>query len=162
MRIFSGWRLKVACRACANRSSQSPRWHTFEATHADFLPYASARLRGMIKKNRGNQSKQVQCQLLRQANHSLAESRHVIHDVCLMYTALKRAPGFPIHVGNRTRYRRMHAVLLLFWQSPNVCIQTFGMWGMYNLAKAYRSINKNAVGMPINPRPPKIHKAQYD
>ena len=31
-------------------------------------------------------------------------------------------------------------VLLLFRPSPNVGIQNFGMWGMCNLAKAYRSI----------------------
>ena len=34
----------------------------------------------------------------------------------------------------------MHAVLVLFRPSPNVGIQNFGMWGMYTLAKAYRSI----------------------
>ena len=34
----------------------------------------------------------------------------------------------------------MHAVLVLFRPLPNVGIQNFGMWGMYNLAKAYRSI----------------------
>ena len=34
----------------------------------------------------------------------------------------------------------MHAVLVLFQPSPNVGIQNFGMWGMYNLAKACRSI----------------------
>ena len=34
----------------------------------------------------------------------------------------------------------MHAVLVLFRPLPNVCIQHFCMWGMYNLAKAYRSI----------------------
>ena len=34
----------------------------------------------------------------------------------------------------------MHAVLVSFWLLPNVGIQNFGMWGMYNLAKAYRSI----------------------
>ena len=34
----------------------------------------------------------------------------------------------------------MHAVLLLFRPLPNVGIQNLGMWGMYNLAKAYRSI----------------------
>ena len=36
----------------------------------------------------------------------------------------------------------MHAVLLLFQPLPNVGIQNFGMWGMFNLAKAYRSIQK--------------------
>ena len=34
----------------------------------------------------------------------------------------------------------MHAVLVLFRPLPNVGIQNFDMWGMYNLAKAYRSI----------------------
>ena len=34
----------------------------------------------------------------------------------------------------------MHAVLVLFRLLPNVGIQNFGMWGMYDLAKAYRSI----------------------
>ena len=34
----------------------------------------------------------------------------------------------------------MHAILVLFWPLPNVDTQNFGMWGMYNLAKAYRSI----------------------
>ena len=34
----------------------------------------------------------------------------------------------------------MHAVLVLFRPLPNVGIQNFGMWGMYILAKAYRSI----------------------
>ena len=34
----------------------------------------------------------------------------------------------------------MHAVLVLFRPLPNVGTQNFGMWGMYNLAKAYRSI----------------------
>ena len=33
--------------------------------------------------------------------------------------------------------------LPLFRQLPNVGIQNFGMWGMYNLAKAYRSIKKS-------------------
>ena len=34
----------------------------------------------------------------------------------------------------------MHAVLVLFRPLPNVGIQNFVMWGMYNLAKTYRSI----------------------
>ena len=34
----------------------------------------------------------------------------------------------------------MHAVLVLFRSLPSVGIQNLGMWGMYNLAKAYRSI----------------------
>ena len=36
----------------------------------------------------------------------------------------------------------MYAVLLLFRPLPNVGIQNFGMWSMYNLAKAYRSIKQ--------------------
>ena len=34
----------------------------------------------------------------------------------------------------------MHVVLVLFRPLPNVGIQNLGMWGMYNLVKAYRSI----------------------
>ena len=34
----------------------------------------------------------------------------------------------------------MHAVLVMFRPLPNVGIQNLGMWGMYNLAKGYRSI----------------------
>ena len=34
----------------------------------------------------------------------------------------------------------MHAVLVLFQPLLNVGIQNCGMWGMYNLAKAYRNI----------------------
>ena len=62
----------------------------------------------------------------------LVESRH---DVCLMFTtALKITSGFPIHIG------QMHMVLVMFRPRSNVGIQNFGMWGMYNLAKAYRNI----------------------
>ena len=37
----------------------------------------------------------------------------------------------------------MHAVLLLFRPLPNIAIRNIGIWGMYNLAKAYRSIPKS-------------------
>ena len=37
----------------------------------------------------------------------------------------------------------MHAVLLLFRSLPNVGIQNCGMWGTYNLAKAYTNIQKS-------------------
>ena len=37
----------------------------------------------------------------------------------------------------------MHAVLVLFRPLLNVGIHNFGMWGMYNLVKAYRSIKKS-------------------
>ena len=43
----------------------------------------------------------------------------------------------------------MHAVLLLFRPLPNVGIQNFGMWGMYNLAKAYRSIKKSIANRRV-------------
>ena len=39
----------------------------------------------------------------------------------------------------------MHAVLVLFRPLPNVGKQNFGMWGMHNLAKAYRSIKKSII-----------------
>ena len=37
----------------------------------------------------------------------------------------------------------MHAVLVLFRPLPNVGIQNFGMWGIYNLAKSYSSMQKS-------------------
>ena len=37
----------------------------------------------------------------------------------------------------------MHAVLLLFPPLPNAGIQNFGMWGMYDLVKAYRNMQKS-------------------
>ena len=42
---------KVACCACANRSTQSTSWHTFEVTHTGSLHYPSATLCG---RGRGN------------------------------------------------------------------------------------------------------------
>ena len=47
----------------------------------------------------------------------------------------------------------MHAVLVLFRPLPNVGIQNFSMWGMYNLAKAYRNINKSRFGRCSTPWP---------
>ena len=77
-----------------------------------------------------------------QGEHSLAESRldhwWRLPDV---YVGAKNSAGFPNTCWkNQTRWRQMHAVLVLFRPLPNVGIQNFGMWGMYNLAKAYRSI----------------------
>ena len=43
----------------------------------------------------------------------------------------------------------MHAVLVLFRPLPNVGIQNFGMWGMHNLAKAYRSIKKSIANRRV-------------
>ena len=37
----------------------------------------------------------------------------------------------------------MHAILLLFQPLQNVGIQNFGMWDMYDLSKAYRSMQKS-------------------
>ena len=43
----------------------------------------------------------------------------------------------------------MHAVLLLFRPLPIVGIKNFGVWGMYNLAKAYRSIQKSIANRQV-------------
>ena len=51
------WAQKIACRACANPSSQSPSWHTFEATHAGSLSYGSTTHSGMKSWGPGEQSK---------------------------------------------------------------------------------------------------------
>ena len=66
-----------------------------------------------------------------------------LYDVCLMsahvYHCAKNSDGFPNTCWKSdTITRQMHAVLVLFRLLPNVDIQKFGMWGMYNLAKAYR------------------------
>ena len=43
----------------------------------------------------------------------------------------------------------MQAVLVLFRPLPNVGIQNFGMWGMYTLVKAYRSIQKSIANLRV-------------
>ena len=43
----------------------------------------------------------------------------------------------------------MHAVLLLFRPLPNVGIQKFSMWGMYDLSKAYRSMQKSIANRRV-------------
>ena len=102
---------------------------------------APQQLSGMISKGPGKQSKRYECQLLRKANTVWRNPGMTTDDVFLIFTwALKIEAGFPILVGNETRWRQMHAVLVLFRPLPNVGTQNFGMWGMYNLAKAYRSI----------------------
>ena len=88
--------LETIYRAYVNRSAQSQSWHTFEAKHAT--------LSGMISKGPGKQSKRYECQLLRKANTVWRNPGMTTDDVCLMFTwALKIAPGFPLHVGNKTR-----------------------------------------------------------
>ena len=43
----------------------------------------------------------------------------------------------------------MHAVLLLFRPLPNVGIQNFSMWGMHDLSKAYRSMQKSIANRRV-------------
>ena len=43
----------------------------------------------------------------------------------------------------------MHVVLVLFRLLPYVGIQNFGMWGMYTLVKAYRSIQKSIANRRV-------------
>ena len=58
-----------------------------------------------------------------------------------IYHCAKNSGGFPNTCWKSdTITRQMHAVLVLFRPLPNVDIQNFGMWGMYNLAKAYGNI----------------------
>ena len=78
-------------------------------------------------------------QPLRQAN-SLAESWQEIMSAHVYHCA-KNSSGFPNTCWKSdTITRQMHAFLVLFRPLPNVDIQNFGMWGMYNLAKAYGNI----------------------
>ena len=83
-------------------------------------------------------------QPLRQAN-TVWWNPDWLYDVCLMsahvYHCTKNSGGFPNTCWKSdTITRQMHAVLVLFRPLPNVDIQNFGMWGMYNLAKAYGNI----------------------
>ena len=67
-----------------------------------------------------------------------------------VYHCAKNSARFPDSCCNRrTPYRKMHAVLLLFRPLPKVGIQNVGMWGMYNLAKAYRGIKKSIANRPV-------------
>ena len=43
----------------------------------------------------------------------------------------------------------MHVVLVLFRPLPNVGIQNFGMWAIYTLVKAYRSIQKSMANLRV-------------
>ena len=95
----------------------------------------------MKSKGSGGQLKRYECQLLRKANTVWRNPGMTTDDACLMFTwALKIASGFPYMLENKTRWRQKHVVLVLFRPLPNVGIQNFGMWGMYNLAKAYSNI----------------------
>ena len=108
-----------------------------------FFPCASATLRCMICKRARETVLNATELTFPPGDHSLVEFRHVMCDVIyFMFTALKIAPKSSQFRKSNT-IRRMHVVLLLFhWPLPNVGIQNFGMWVMFNLAKAYRSIQK--------------------
>ena len=104
----------------------------------------------------GKQSNRYECQLLRKAN-TVWRIGMTTNDVCLMFTwALKIAPGFPISWKTRHDKGKCTGFTMLFRSLPNVGIQHLGMWGMYNLAKAYRSIKnplpiaESRTGMPAN------------
>ena len=56
----------------------------------------------------------------------------------------------------------MHAGLLVFRPLPIVGIQNVGMWGMHNLAKAYRSIQKSIAESPTGKPPIVTLKIQLD
>ena len=86
-----------------------------------------------------------------QGEHSLAESRYDhwwrLPDV---YVGAKISTGFPNTCWKEdTINRQMHTVLVLYQPLPNVGIQHFGMWGMYNLAKAYRSMQKSIANRRV-------------
>ena len=89
--------------------------------------------------------KSIFCPILRrprlEMKQSLAESRHDVLLSAHVYHCAKNNGGFPNTCWKSdTITRQMHAVLVLFRPLPNVDIQKFGMWGMYNLTKAYGNI----------------------
>ena len=82
-------------------------------------------------------------QPLRQAN-TVWRNPDWLYDVLMsphVYHCAKNNGGFPNTCWKSdTITRQMHAVLVLFRPLPNVDIQKFGMWGMYDLTKAYGNI----------------------
>ena len=82
-------------------------------------------------------------QPLRQAN-TVWQNPDWLCDVLMsahVYHCAKNSGGFPNTCWKSdTITRQMHAVLVLFRPLPNVDIQKFGMWGMYNLTKTYGNI----------------------
>ena len=67
-----------------------------------------------------------------------------------VYHWAKYSAGFPNSCWKTpTQQRQMHAVLVLFRPLPNVGIQNYGMWGMYTLVKAYRSIQKSITNLRV-------------
>ena len=116
-------------------------WHTFEATFAGSLPYSSTTHRCMLWKAPGKQSQMQQCQLLRQTTTVWRNPGTWCYDVL---------PSADVYFAFRTRSRQMPAVLLLFRPLQNVGIQNFGMWGMYDLSKAYRSKEKSIANRKVD------------
>ena len=76
-----------------------------------------------------------------------------IYDVLMsahVYHCAKNSGGFPNTCWKSdTITRQMHAVLVLFRPLPNVGIRNFSMWGMYDLSKAYRSMQKSIVNRRV-------------
>ena len=87
-------------------------------------------------------------QPLRQAN-TVWRNPDWLYDVLMsahVYHCAKNSGGFPnTRWKSDTITRQMHAVLVLFRPLPNVGIQNFSMWGMYDLSKAYRKACKNPL-----------------
>ena len=81
--------------------------------------------------------------ILTDSYHDVLMSAHVYH-------CAKNSDGFPNTCWKSdTITRQMHAVLVLFRPLPNVGIQNFSMWGMYDLSKAYRSMQKSIANRRV-------------
>ena len=91
-------------------------------------------------------------QPLRQAN-TVWQNPDWLYDVLMsahVYHCVKNSGGFPNTCWKSdTITRQMHAVLVLFRPLPNVGIQNFSMWGMYDLSKAYRSMQKSIANRRV-------------
>ena len=91
-------------------------------------------------------------QPLRQAN-TVWRNSDWLYDVLMsahVYHCAKNSGGFPnTRWKSDTITRQMHAVLVLFRPLPNVGIHNFSMWGMYDLSKAYRSMQKSIANRRV-------------
>ena len=91
-------------------------------------------------------------QPLRQAN-TVWRNPDWLYDVLMsahVYHCAKNSGGFPNTLWKSdTITRQMHAVLVLFRPLPNVGIQNFSKWGMYDLSKAYRSMQKSIANRRV-------------
>ena len=119
-------------------------WHTFEAKYAGSLPYSSENTPLHDLKRAGETVWNARVRTSPPGDHSLAESRHVVlwRLLYVYHSAKNSAEAVYPNFGNRARSRQMRTVLPLFRPLPNVGLHNFGMWGIYDLAKAYRSIEK--------------------